>query len=82
MMTQVSSSDELLRYSRKLLHAIRMVFPPPLITHHKGKDPIFVKKLEDGDGLWEHRKVILGWIFDGLSRCLSLPQHKIDEMMV
>ena len=26
--------------------------------------------------------MILGWIFDGLSRCLSLSQIKIDEIMV
>ena len=39
-------------------------------------------KLEDGDGFWEYRKVILGWIFDGLSRCVSLPQITIDKMMV
>ena len=49
MMTQVLSPDELLRYSRKLLHAIHMVFPPLLITYHKGKDLISVNKLEDGD---------------------------------
>ena len=60
MMTQMSSPDELLCYSRKLLYAIHMFFPPPLLTHHKGKDIISVKKLEDGDGFWEYRKVILG----------------------
>ena len=40
MMTQVSSSKELLRYSRSLLHALYMVFPPPILIKHDGKDPI------------------------------------------
>ena len=64
MMTQVSSSKELLRYSRSLLHAIHMIFSPPIITKHDGKDPLSVKKLEQGDGLWKYRKTVLGWIFD------------------
>ena len=43
MMTQVSSSKELLRFPRSLLHEIHVVFHPPIITKHDGKDPISVK---------------------------------------
>ena len=60
MMTQVSSSKELLHFSCPLLHTIHMVFPLPIITKHDGKDPISVKKLEQGDGLWKYRKTVLG----------------------
>ena len=80
MITQVSSSKELVRFSRSLLHAIHMVFPPLIITKHDGKDPISVKKVEQGDGIWKYRKTVLGWIFDGLSRCLSLPKEKVEEI--
>ena len=82
MMTQVLSSKELLRFSRSLLHAIHMVFLPSIITKHDRKDPISVKKLEQGDGLWKYRKTVLGWIFDGLSRCLSLPKERVEEIML
>lgn len=41
----------------------------PTITHqHSSADPISKKKLKEGDGLWEVRKEILGWIFDRVKR--------------
>ena len=78
MTTQVSSSKKLLRYSRSLLHAVHMVFPQSIITKHEVNDPVSVKQLEQGDGLWKYRKIVLDWIFDGLSRYLSL--QKLEEI--
>ena len=58
--------------SRKLMTAIHDTFPPPDVSGHNGKDPISMKKLREGEGLWETKKEILGWIFDGVTRCIEL----------
>jgi hypothetical protein len=74
-------SAQLEHLSRAMLHAIHSVFPPPTITGHKGEDLIALKKLQQGDGLWEVRKEILGWVFDGAKRCIALPEAKIDSIL-
>jgi hypothetical protein len=66
----------LLHCSRAVLHGIHSVFPPPDITGHTGQDPISLKKLMEGEGLWEVRKEILGWIIDGATRCIELSEKK------
>ena len=43
-------------------------------------NPISEKKLDKGEGLWQFRKEILGWLFDGASRCIELPQDKRDKI--
>lgn len=35
-----------------------------------------MKKLLEADGLWELRKEILGWVFDGATRCIELAAKK------
>ena len=72
-MVQTSDVDTLRHVSRALLHAIHSVFPPPAITKHKGGDPVSIKKLLEGEGTWDVRKEILGWVFDGARRCIELP---------
>ncbi|KAL7546620.1 hypothetical protein ACHAWF_015384 [Thalassiosira exigua] len=67
-LAQTSDRDMLLHCSRALLHAIHSVFPPPAITGHNGEEPISLKKLREGEGLWDVRKEILGWMFDGATR--------------
>ena len=53
----------LCHFSRALLHAIHQIFPPPTTTKHDGEDPISQKKLIlEGEGVWETRKEILGWL--------------------
>jgi hypothetical protein len=32
---------------------------------HAGQDPVSIKKLKQGDGLWATRKELLGWVFNG-----------------
>ena len=72
-----STDHEVLRhYSRALLHGIHSVFPPPNITGHSGADPILIKKLNQGDRLWEVRKEILGWMIDGATRCTELTEKR------
>ena len=56
---------------------VHYVFPSPLISKHRGIDPISIKKLEQGEGLWEFRKIILGWLFDGIERKITLPTEKL-----
>ena len=74
----VQSSDPavLLHCSRALLHGIHSVFPPPAITGHNGQDPISLKKLMEGKGLWEVRKEILGWMMDGATRYIKLSETR------
>ncbi|KAL7525691.1 hypothetical protein ACHAXR_001116, partial [Thalassiosira sp. AJA248-18] len=75
-LAQTSDREALLHCSRALLHGIHSVFPPPAITGHSGEEPISLKKLLEGEGLWEVRKEILGWIMDGATRCIELAEKK------
>eukprot|EP00978_Attheya_sp_CCMP212_P017621 scaffold47192_cov30-Attheya_sp.AAC.1 len=34
-----------------------------------------------GDGLWDNQKEILGWLFDGATRCIELPTDKQERML-
>ena len=39
-----------------------------------------MKKLKAGEGAWETRKELLGWTFDGRTRCIELPADKIGKI--
>jgi len=79
-LAQTTDPTKLLHLSRAILHAIHSVFPPPGITGHDGEDPVSLKKLKQGKGLWEARKEILGWVFDGARRCIELPEDKVNKI--
>ena len=79
-MVQTDDLEELRHVTRALLHAIHEVFPPPHVTGHKGGDSISIKKLLEGEGVWDTRKQMLGWIFDGITRCIELPEKKVDNI--
>ena len=66
--------------SRKLMTAVHSVFPPPAVTGHNGEDPISQKKLDEGEGLWHTRKEVLGWIFDGVTRCIELKPSRAAKL--
>jgi hypothetical protein len=72
--------QQLTHLSRALLHTIHSVFPPPAVMGHDGEDPVSLKKLKQGEGTWETRKEILGWVFDGARRCIKLPQNKVQQL--
>lgn len=77
-----TTDEKLLRHrSRALLNAIHQVFPPPAVTGHAGEEPISIKKLLAGDGVWAVRKEILGWVFDGAQRCIQLPEGKVTALL-
>ena len=56
-MAQTKDEETLRHLSRALLHRIHSVFPPPDVTGHNGADPVSVKKLLKGEGVWQVRKV-------------------------
>ena len=58
-LAQTSDPDKLWHLSRALLHGIHSVLLPPAMSGHNGEEPISVKKLKEGEGLWEVRKEIL-----------------------
>ena len=62
------------------MHGIHIVFPPPAMSGHNEQDPISVKKLVEGEGLWEVRKGILGWITNKALHCIELFKKKQKEL--
>jgi len=66
---------------RAVLHGIHYVFPPPDPTKEPSDEPISIKKLKQGDGLWSTWKEILGWMFDGSTCCINLPKDKVRAIM-
>ena len=80
VLVQSSDPSVLLGKSRQILTAINQVFPPPEVTHDKGEDPISNKKIDNGDGVWNTKKELLGWLFDGVARCIMLPADKVQKI--
>ena len=79
-LAQTRDRDELQHITRALLHSIHEVFPPPEVTGFGGGDSVSMKKLIQGEGLWATCKELLGWVFDGVTRCLELPEGKIEKI--
>ena len=78
---QCTNPAALLHHSRAHLHAIHSIFPPaPDPINNPDDEPISLKKLCNGDGIWAFRKEILGWIFDGLHRTIELPPGKLQKL--
>ena len=65
--------------TRALLHAIHSVFPPAELTGHTADEPVSIKKLLSGEGIWQVRKEVLGWILDGARRSVELPPDKATK---
>ena len=78
---QCNDPEVLRGKSRSILTAINDIFPPPSITGHNAEeDPILLKKIRQGEGVWDTHKETLGWLFDGITRCMELPQDKVDKI--
>jgi len=80
-LAQAPTHHDLVHFTRAVLHGIHTVFPPPTATHPDNDEPIAITKLTKGDGLWATKKEILGWIFDGTTRCINLPSDKVDNIL-
>jgi len=49
---QAPTTDQLQHFTRAVLQGIHSVFPPPGPTDDQNDEPISIKKLQQGDGLW------------------------------
>jgi hypothetical protein len=66
---------------RILLHSLDEVFRPLQANDNPHrKEPASEKKLAQGDGAWETRKLILGWIIDTVAMTIELPAHRRDRL--
>jgi hypothetical protein len=67
---------------RAILHSIDSVFR----AEKHAEDPlnrtsvISLKKLQQGDGTWSTKKMVLGWLLDTAAKTLALPPHKADRL--
>jgi hypothetical protein len=55
-----------------MLHAIHSVFPPTNITGHDGKDPLALKKLLAGNGIWA------GWVSMAYDDVCGSPKRRLN----
>jgi hypothetical protein len=65
---------------RVLFHTIDEVLKPLDPAHKFHQEPTSVKKLRKGDGYWETRKIILGWLIDTINQTIELPAHRIARL--
>jgi len=80
-LTQAPTQAELLHFTRSVLDSIHTVFPLPGPSEDPNDEPISAKKTEAGGTAYGiQKKEILGWLFDGVSCCLSLPEGKVDAI--
>ena len=63
-----------------LLHAIDTVLAQPNLDETHRNEAISLKKLLQGDGSWNTRKVILGWIVDTIRHTIELPPHRKETL--
>ena len=52
-----------------------------VLSTDTGRETVSVKKLKKGDGTWDTRKVILGWLIDTLRGTIELPNHKKERLL-
>ncbi len=61
--TQSEDGEHIPTIRRAAIHGIHAVFPPTLVTHHKdGKEPILANKLAQGDGNFDTKKEMIGFL--------------------
>jgi len=77
---QAITKQELIHFTWAVLHGIHMVFPPPGLGDDHDDEPISVKKLKQGNRQWDTQKEILGWLFDGVTKCLKLPVELVTKL--
>jgi hypothetical protein len=66
---------------RVLLHAIDRLFRALSDDDHSArKEPVSVKKLNEGDAYWCTRKLMLGWLLDTEAMTLELPLHRRERL--
>ena len=69
------------RVRNTLLHAVDSVFrPSDFRDNYDRRQPVSIKKLQQGDLSWSTCKKILGWIVDTVSMTISLPPHRQQRL--
>ena len=69
------------RMARALLHGIHSIFPPPGVSGHNGEEPISIKKLQELEGMFQNKKEVLGWMFNGKDFTIYLPDKKVQKIL-
>ena len=65
---------------RILLHAVDDVLAQPNPDEPFRQEAVSLKKLLKGDGHWDTRKLILGWIIDTVRRTIEMPAHRHQRL--
>jgi len=63
-----------------LLQVIDQVLSRPTAEEPHRNEAISLKKLLQGDGSWNTRKLILGWIVDTIRQTIELPPHRKETL--
>jgi hypothetical protein len=79
VMLQATDIAQLDHIACAVLHSIHDVFPPLEITNSPLPDPASVAKMQS-EGFWHTEKEILGWLFNGRDRTISLITKKFDKL--
>ena len=65
---------------RHLLWAVDAILATPDVSDTQRNEAVSLKKLLKGDGAWETRKLLLGWIVDTVRQTIELPPHRKAEL--
>lgn len=70
------------RVRRILLNAIDDVFRPNDANDSPARrEPVSLKKLQQGDCSWGTIKAVLGWIIDTENMTIHLPEHRVKRLL-
>ena len=61
------SREQLRHVANAMMHGIHDVFPP---DDNDDKDPLSVKKMDKGEGLYDIEKMLLGFDFNGEAKTM------------
>ena len=73
-------TNRMLVLRRHLLHAVDAILAQPTIDEKHRNEAISLKKLLKGDGSWNTRKLVLGWIIDTIRQTIELPAHRKESL--
>jgi len=73
---QAPMEAQLIHFTHAILHGIHSVFPPLGPNDNPTDKPISLKKLQQGNDIWETHIEILRWLFDGVTCCMQLLPEK------
>ena len=63
-----------------LLRSIDKILSQPSSDEPHRNEAVSLKKLLQGDGSWNTRKLILGWIIDTVRQTIELPAHRKETL--